>query len=141
MAKVINYNALNQILDTTFGRSSTPQSASYSVKFSFSGGDRLLATYIGIINFPSRTDAMIAKKSSEEEVHNQICEFFHSYAVSWRTKEKREKAEQSLFMDVHAPPPARVNNIVRQFDDWYTCFNIKPGDKLYTSPDERIRIF
>lgn len=81
------------------------------------------------------------KKSSEEEVHNQICEFFHSYAVSWRTKEKREKAEQSLFMDVHAPPPARVNNIVRQFDDWYTCFNIKPGDKLYTSPDERIRIF
>lgn len=81
------------------------------------------------------------KNSSEKDIHSQICDFFHSYAVSWRTKEKKEKAEQSLFMDVHAPPPARVNNIVRQFDDWYTCFNIKPGDKLYTAPDERIRIF
>jgi putative endopeptidase len=86
-------------------------------------------------------NALKNKNASEQETHNQICDFFHSFAVSWRTKEKKEKAEQSLFMDVHAPPPARVNNIVRQFDDWYTCFNVKPGDKLYTAPDERIRIF
>ena len=81
------------------------------------------------------------RKASDKEIKNQLHDFFHSYAVSWRTKEKKEKAIQSLFMDVHAPPPARVNNIVRQFDEWYECYNIQPGDKLYIDPEDRIRIF
>lgn len=75
------------------------------------------------------------------ERKREICDFFKSYAVSWRTKEKKEKAIQSLFMDVHAPPMARVNNIVSQFDDWYECFDVKPGDILYKPSNERIRIF
>jgi predicted metalloendopeptidase len=70
-----------------------------------------------------------------------MCEFFKSFAVSWRTKEKKEKVIQSLFMDVHAPTPARVNNIVSQFDEWYECYDVKPGDALYKDPTERIRIF
>ena len=71
----------------------------------------------------------------------EIQDFFKSFAVSWRTKEKKQKAIQSLFMDVHAPPPARVNNIVSQFDDWYECFDVQPGDKLYIDPKHRIQIF
>jgi len=81
------------------------------------------------------------KGATDKERKDEMCEFFHSYAVSWRTKEKKEKAMQSLFMDVHSPPPARVNNVVRQFDEWYECYNIQPGDKLYIAPSERIRIF
>ena len=75
------------------------------------------------------------------EYKKEICNFFVSYAVSWRTKEKKKKAIQSLITDMHSPPQARVNNIVRQFDDWYDCFDIEPGDFLYTAPHERIRIF
>jgi len=71
----------------------------------------------------------------------ELQDFFKSFAVSWRTKEKKQKAIQSLFMDVHAPPPARVNNIVSQFDDWYECFDVQPGDKLYIDPKQRIQIF
>ena len=44
-------------------------------------------------------------------------------------------------MDVHAPPPARVNNIVCHFDEWYECYNIKSNNKLYIDPADRIRIF
>ena len=44
-------------------------------------------------------------------------------------------------MDVHSPASSRVNNIVCQFDEWYECFDIKPGDKLYRTPEQRIRIF
>jgi putative endopeptidase len=84
---------------------------------------------------------LAAKKASPAVIKKQICNFFISYAVSWRTKEKKQKAIQSLFMDVHAPPPARVNNIVCQFDDWYECFDIRPGNKLYKAPENRIRIF
>lgn len=82
-----------------------------------------------------------ARNASVAETKKEICDFFISFAVSWRTKEKKEKAMQSLFMDVHAPPHARVNNIVSQFDDWYECFDVKPGDKLYKAPEARIRIF
>ena len=81
------------------------------------------------------------KQISKEDYKKEICNFFISYAVSWRTKEKRKKAIQSLITDMHSPPQARVNNIVRQFDDWYDCFDIEPGNPLYTAPHERIRIF
>jgi putative endopeptidase len=81
------------------------------------------------------------KAANPQETKKQICDFFISFAVSWRTKERKEKAIQSLFMDVHAPPEARVNNIVSQFDEWYDCFNIMPGDKLYKESSKRISIF
>jgi predicted metalloendopeptidase len=81
------------------------------------------------------------KKVSKDIYIKELCTFFCSYAVSWRVKEKKEKIFQSLFMDVHSPASSRVNNIVSQFDEWYECFNVKPGDKLYKTPEQRIRIF
>jgi predicted metalloendopeptidase len=81
------------------------------------------------------------RNASPETVKKELRDFFMSYAVSWRTKEKKAKAMQSLFMDVHAPPPARVNNIVCQFDEWYEAFDIIPGEALYKDPQHRIRIF
>jgi putative endopeptidase len=80
-------------------------------------------------------------KYSPEKMKHELCDLFLSYAVSWRTKERREKAIQGLFMDVHAPAPSRVNNIVRHFADWYECFDVQPGDALYLPPEKRIQIF
>ena len=68
-------------------------------------------------------------------------QFFLSYAVSWRMKEKPEKTLQGLFLDHHAPPSLRVNLIVSQFDQWYLAFGIKETDPMYISPEKRIRIF
>jgi putative endopeptidase len=79
--------------------------------------------------------------SKDDLYKKEIRDFFISYATSWRTKEKRQKARQSIFMDVHAPSSARVNQIVCHFDDWYECFGIQPGDRLYIDPEHRIRIF
>ena len=70
-----------------------------------------------------------------------IRDFFVGYAIGWRTKDRKEKALQSLFMDVHSPPIVRVNNVVSQFDDWVRLFDVKPGDTLYIDPHERITIF
>ncbi len=84
---------------------------------------------------------LAAKKVAAAEYKKEICNFFTSFAISWRTKEKKEKALQALFMDPHSPPSARVNNIVSQFDDWYECFDIKPGSVLYKDPSRRIKIF
>lgn len=84
---------------------------------------------------------LVSKQVPKEKHKEELCHFFMSFAVSWRTKEKKTKALQSLFMDVHAPPPARVNNIVSQFDEWYECFDVQPGDALYIDPKDRIQIF
>jgi endothelin-converting enzyme/putative endopeptidase len=30
---------------------------------------------------------------------------------------------------------------VRNLDAWYAAFGVKPGDKLYVAPDQRVRIW
>ena len=81
------------------------------------------------------------RRLGEAATDTALREFFEGYAVSWRTKEKRGKALQGLFMDVHSPPAWRVNNVVCHFDDWYRVFDVQPGDALYVDPQDRIRIF
>lgn len=65
--KSINIAALGQSIDTTWGRSSTPKTASYSVKFSLLGGDRILASYQVITNFVSEKEMVMMKKQCAEE--------------------------------------------------------------------------
>lgn len=71
MPKVININALGQSIDSTWGRSSTPRSASYSVKFTLQGGDRVIASYSVITNFVSEKQMIEMKRNAKEE-SNQI---------------------------------------------------------------------
>lgn len=68
-------------------------------------------------------------------------DFFTSYGVSWRNKERPKKAKQSLLLDTHAPAPLRVNMIVRQFDEFYEAFDILPTDAGYIPPELRIRLW
>jgi hypothetical protein len=62
----IDYNALGQALDTTWGRSSTPVTASHSVKFSLHG-DQLTASYQAVVNFASEKEMILMKRKYEEE--------------------------------------------------------------------------
>jgi endothelin-converting enzyme/putative endopeptidase len=67
--------------------------------------------------------------------------FFLAYAKSYRGKVREEDARAMLDGDSHAPNPYRVNGVVRNMDAWYAAFNIRPGDKLYLPPDQRVRIW
>lgn len=78
---------------------------------------------------------------NEEEQKEAYRQFFISYAVSWRVKEKPAKVLQSLFLDHHSPAPLRVNLIVAQFQEWYDAFDIESNNLLYIPPENRIRIF
>ena len=62
----IDYNALGQAIDTSWGRTSTPKTASYSVKFTLSG-NVLMASYVAIVNFASEKEMILMKRSYEEE--------------------------------------------------------------------------
>lgn len=67
--------------------------------------------------------------------------FFMAWAQVWRSKVREAQARQFLVVDPHSPPQYRINGIVRNFDEWYKAFNVKPGDKLYVPPEQRVRIW
>lgn len=63
----IDYNALGQSLDTSWGRSSTPKTASYSVKVTMLGPDRILASYAAVVNFGTEKQMIEMKRRYEDE--------------------------------------------------------------------------
>ena len=67
--------------------------------------------------------------------------FFIAYARTYRDKVREELARAMLDSDNHAPSRYRVNGVVRNMDAWYAAFDIKPGDRLYIAPNQRVRIW
>jgi putative endopeptidase len=67
--------------------------------------------------------------------------FFMAYAYSWETKYREDALRSRLLGDVHSPAKYRVNGIVRNVDEWYKAFNVKPGDKLYLPPEQRVHVW
>lgn len=66
----IDYNSLGQALDTSWGRSSTPQTASYSVKFKMLGPDRLEASYAAIVKFITEKEMIEMKRRYVQEAQD-----------------------------------------------------------------------
>jgi predicted metalloendopeptidase len=67
-------------------------------------------------------------------------QFFISFAQSWRDKTREPALRQQVITDGHAPSEYRTDT-VRNLNAWYQAFDVKPIDKLYLSPDERVRIW
>ena len=66
--------------------------------------------------------------------------FFIAYAQSWRVKIRDAELRQRLATDVHAPDNIRAQ-AVRNIDGWYESFEVVPGEKLYLSPGDRVKIW
>ena len=67
--------------------------------------------------------------------------FFLSWAQVWRTNILPETAAQLILTDTHSPGKYRTIGAPVNMDAWYKAFNVKPGDKLYKAPEDRIRIW
>ena len=67
--------------------------------------------------------------------------FFLGWGQVWRGKYRDAYLRQLLTSDVHSPVMYRVNGVVRNMDAWYEAFDVKPGDKLYLAPEDRVRIW
>jgi putative endopeptidase len=66
--------------------------------------------------------------------------FYLGWAQVWRSKYREPILRQQLLSDPHSPGQERVAT-VRNLDPWYKAFDPKPGQKLYLSPDQRVRIW
>ena len=67
--------------------------------------------------------------------------FFLSWAQIWRQKQRDEDLRSQVTSDPHSPSSFRINGVVRNIDAWYAAFQVRPGEKLYLPPDERVRIW
>ena len=67
--------------------------------------------------------------------------FFISFAQHKRAADRPDALRQQLQTDPHSPDFARVNEVVRNFTPWYDAFNVKPGDKLYLPPEQRVVVW
>lgn len=66
--------------------------------------------------------------------------FFLSFAQSWREKSRDAALRDEIITDGHAPAQYR-SYTVRNLDAWYDAFQVKPGQKLYLAPADRVRIW
>ncbi|HET7605802.1 MAG TPA: M13 family metallopeptidase [Sphingomicrobium sp.] len=67
--------------------------------------------------------------------------FFIAYGYSWQRKNREGAERAQLLADPHSPAKYRVNGVVRNIDAWYKAFDVKPGDKLYLPPEQRVHIW
>jgi putative endopeptidase len=89
-----------------------------------------------------------AFKKTEEGKSNQKIDgftssqrFFLSWAQVWRANILPETSAQLILTDPHSPGMYRCNAPITNMDEWYEAFNIKEGDKMYKSKDNRIKIW
>ncbi|MEZ5423184.1 MAG: M13 family metallopeptidase [Pyrinomonadaceae bacterium] len=66
--------------------------------------------------------------------------FFIAFGQAWRGKMRPETLRVIIATDGHAPEQYRADT-VRNLDAWYTAFDVKPGQKLYLAPKDRVRVW
>jgi len=67
--------------------------------------------------------------------------FFLAWAQAWKSKYRDETMINKLKAGSHAPPKYRINGALRNLDEWYVAFDVKPDDELYLPPEQRVRVW
>ncbi|MFT9142551.1 M13-type metalloendopeptidase [Acetobacter orientalis] len=66
---------------------------------------------------------------------------FLGWAQVWREKLREDTIKQLVVTDPHSPPQARVNLPMHNIDAWYAAWGVKPGQALYLTPQQRVKIW
>jgi putative endopeptidase len=66
---------------------------------------------------------------------------FLGWAQVWRDKSRPDALKRQVTTDPHSPARFRIDGPMRNIDAWYDAWGVKPGDKLYLKPEDRVRIW
>ncbi|MCT4136249.1 M13 family metallopeptidase [Elizabethkingia anophelis] len=67
--------------------------------------------------------------------------FFMSWATVWRTLMTEKATINQIKTNEHAPGEFRAFGPLVNTDAFYKAFDVKPGDKLYKKPEDRVKIW
>ena len=67
--------------------------------------------------------------------------FFMGFGQVWRSKMREAQQINQVKTDPHSPGQFRANGTVSNMPEFYEAFNVKPGDKMYLPPEDRVIIW
>ena len=67
--------------------------------------------------------------------------FFMGWAQMWRAKEREAYMRSTLQSVPYLPATLRANAAVSNVDAFFDAFTVKPGNRLYRPPADRVRIW
>jgi putative endopeptidase len=66
---------------------------------------------------------------------------YFGWVQVWRGKVREAEAIQRIKTDPHSPPAVRGTAPLRNQAGFYEAFGLKPGDKMYLPPEQRVNIW
>jgi len=66
---------------------------------------------------------------------------FMGWTQAWRAKFRDEYLRVIVTSNEHAPSMYRGSNPMTNIDAFYDAFGVKPGDRMFRKPEERVRIW
>jgi putative endopeptidase len=67
--------------------------------------------------------------------------FFIGWAQGWARKYREDELRKRLLTDPHSPSEYRTNAVLMNVTEFHEAFNVKPGDKMYRAPQDRVEIW
>ena len=64
-----------------------------------------------------------------------------AFGQVWRTKMRENMLRTQTLSNEHTVAEFRVIGPTRNQDEWYKAFDVKPGEKYYLPPNERVRLW
>ncbi len=80
-------------------------------------------------------------KICEKKENFDYDKFFRAYASSWATLSRPETEDYLVMVDEHPLHYLRVNTTAAQFDEFVKTYDIKPGDGMYITPEDRFGVW
>jgi putative endopeptidase len=80
------------------------------------------------------------KTAPEQDGFSGDQQFFIAFGQNWGSKTREAALRQQVMTDPHAPAQYRADT-ARNIDAWYNALDVKPGEKLYLAPGDRVRIW
>ncbi|MCS0595655.1 M13 family metallopeptidase [Massilia agri] len=67
--------------------------------------------------------------------------FFMGWGQVWRAKKREPALINQVKTDPHSPEQFRANGTLKNQPGFYEAFGVKPGDKMYLAPKDRVIIW
>lgn len=91
-----------------------------------------------MVAFDAYHRALDGKEAPVADGYTGDQRFFLGYAQVWRSKFRDAALLSRLATDSHSPSFLRPY-VVRNVDGWYKAFQVTPDQKLYLSPEKRVK--
>ena len=86
------------------------------------------------LSLAGKTPAIIGGFTGEQR-------FYLGWAQVWRGKVRADEAIERTKTDPHSPPAVRGTAPLVNQPDFYAAFDVKPADKMYLPPEQRVTIW